>query len=69
MTRCHVCEYDYDQCDDCVRKDKEDYERTHYWCKESEEYGNPKPSKECKLKATGIKEDSCSHCGYVYIYP
>lgn len=67
-SRCHVCEYDYDQCFDCAQKDREaeEYERNHRRCEES---GGKVLQKNCRLKATGVKIDSCSACGYEYIYP
>lgn len=67
--RCSVCQGDYDPCEDCARKDKEMEETRTYWCEQSIEHGNRTPSKQCKLKAAGVKEDRCDVCGYKFIYP
>lgn len=69
MTRCSNCEYDYDQCDDCIAKDKAEEEARLYWCPQSIEHGNQTESSKCRLKYESTKVDSCAVCGYKFIYP
>lgn len=67
--RCHACEGDWDPCDNCLAKDKADYEAAHYYCEQSKEVGNKKPASECKLKTIHAKLDACTLCGYQFNYP
>lgn len=66
--RCRECEYDYDQCYVCAQadRDEKEHQRNTAICDES---GGRVLAKDCRLKATGVKIDSCSACGYKFIYP
>ncbi len=62
---CSECDnYFGDQCSNCAAAERE--ERLNSPCEYS---GNTVRERDCRLKATSTKQDSCSACGYYFNYP